>query len=159
MENLLKARKVSQIRTKLAKQPKYTSMNKVEHIGIAVKDLEVANELFAKLLGTPHYKIEDVASEGVRTSFFKVGDLKIELLQATNPDSPVAKFIEKRGEGIHHLAFDVDDISKETAKKVQEGFESITQSPKPGADNKLISFLHPRSTGGVLVELCQDRKP
>ena len=133
-------------------------MKKLEHIGIAVKDLEAANKLFARLLGTTHYKIEDVASEGVRTSFFKVGDLKIELLQATRSDSPIAKFIEKRGEGLHHLAFDVDDLNDTLSQKMKEGFEAISSSPKPGADNKLISFFHPKSANGVLVELCQDRK-
>ena len=133
-------------------------MKKLEHIGIAVKDLEVANRLFAKLLGATPYKIEDVASEGVRTSFFKVGELKIELLQATRSDSPIAKFIEKRGEGLHHIAFDVEDIEDALSQKANEGFEPISASAKSGADNKLISFLHPKSTAGVLIELCQDRK-
>jgi methylmalonyl-CoA/ethylmalonyl-CoA epimerase len=132
-------------------------MKKLEHIGIAVRDLEAANRLFAKLLGTSHYKIEDVASEGVRTSFFNVGGVKIELLEATRSDSPVARFIEKRGEGIHHLAFEVDDIDNAVKKKVEDGFESLGQT-KPGADNKLISFFHPKSTGSVLIELCQERK-
>jgi methylmalonyl-CoA/ethylmalonyl-CoA epimerase len=158
MENLLKPRKVSQIRTKLQNNPLSAAMKKLEHIGIAVKDLDAANELFAKLLGTTHYKIEEVGSEGVRTSFFRVGDFKIELLQATRSDSPIAKFIEKRGEGLHHVAFDVDDIETTVKQKAGEGFEAIGQSPKPGADNKLISFLHPKSTAGVLVELCQERK-
>ena len=133
-------------------------MKKLEHIGIAVRDLEAANQLFARLLGTAHYKIEEVASEGVRTSFFNVGGLKIELLEATRSDSPVARFIEKRGEGIHHLAFEVDDVQNTIKQKKIEGFEPLGDQPKPGADNKLISFLHPKSTGGVLVELCQDRK-
>jgi methylmalonyl-CoA/ethylmalonyl-CoA epimerase len=133
-------------------------MKKLEHIGIAVRDLGAANQLFAKLLGIPHYKIEDVESEGVRTSFFNIGGLKIELLEATRADSPVARFIEKRGEGIHHLAFEVDDLETTVKRKVEEGFESLNQTPKPGADNKLVSFLHPKSTGGVLVELCQERK-
>jgi methylmalonyl-CoA/ethylmalonyl-CoA epimerase len=131
-------------------------MKKVEHIGIAVKDLVASNNLYAKLLGVPHYKIEDVASEGVETSFFKVGEQKIELLQATNPDSPIAKFIEKRGEGVHHIAFAVDDIEAEIERLKTEGFELIHHTPKPGADGKIIAFLHPKSSGGVLVELCQD---
>ena len=131
-------------------------MKKVEHIGIAVKDLVASNNLYAKLLGVPHYKIEDVASEGVKTSFFKVGEQKIELLQATNPDSPIAKFIEKRGEGVHHIAFAVDDIEAEIERLKTEGFELIHHTPRPGADGKIIAFLHPKSSGGVLVELCQD---
>lgn len=133
-------------------------MKKLEHIGIAVRDLGEANRLFAKLLGAPHYKVEEVESEGVRTSFFNVGGVKIELLEPTRSDSPVARFIEKRGEGIHHLAFEVDDIEGTVKRKIVEGFESLNQTPKSGADNKLVSFLHPKSTGGVLVELCQERK-
>jgi methylmalonyl-CoA/ethylmalonyl-CoA epimerase len=133
-------------------------MKKLEHIGIAVRDLDAANRLFARLLGTAHYKIEEVASEGVRTSFFNVGGVKIELLEATNAESPVAKFIEKRGEGIHHLAFEVDDITRAVGQKVSEGFVSLNETPRSGADNKLVSFLHPRSAGGVLVELCQEKK-
>lgn len=132
-------------------------MKKLEHIGIAVKDLAVSNKLFARLLGTTHYKIEEVASEGVRTSFFKVGDLKIELLEATRPDSPIAKFIEKRGEGIHHLAFDVEDIESALATKKEDGFELLNEKAKDGADHKSIAFLHPKSTNGVLVEMCADR--
>ena len=132
-------------------------MNKLEHIGIAVKDLQAANRLFAQLLGTTHYKIEEVAAEGVRTSFFNVAGVKIELLEATNTESPVARFIEKRGESIHHLAFEVDDIEKSLEQKTAEGFVPINSTPKPGADNKLIAFLHPKSTGGVLVELCQEK--
>jgi len=131
-------------------------MKKIEHIGIAVKDLAAANALYKKLLGVTHYKIEEVASEGVKTSFFRVGDSKIELLQATTPDSPIAKFIEKRGEGVHHIAFDVDDINGEIERLKSEGFALIHQTPKPGADGKMIAFLHPKSSGGVLVELCQD---
>ncbi len=134
-------------------------MKKLEHIGIAVKNLEASNKLFARLLGTPHYKIEEVASEGVRTSFFQVGDLKIELLEATSPDSPIAKFIEKKGEGIHHLAFDVENMAAALPQKKLDGFELIHDTPKEGADNKLIAFLHPKSTNGVLVELCADRTP
>lgn len=131
-------------------------MNKIEHIGIAVKDLENSNQLFAKLFNEPHYKIEEVASEGVKTSFFKTGPNKIELLQATNDDSPIAKFIEKKGEGIHHIAFAVDDIYAEINRLEKEGFTVLTNPPKKGADNKLIAFLHPKSTNGVLLELCQD---
>ncbi len=131
-------------------------MNKIEHIGIAVNDLEVSNILFAKLFGTTHYKTEAVDSEGVITSFFKTGLNKIELLQATNPDSPIAKFIEKKGEGIHHIAFDVTDIKAEIARLKAEGFVLLNEVPKQGADNKLIAFLHPKNTNGVLIELCQE---
>jgi len=133
-------------------------MRKIEHIGIAVKDIENSNALFATLFGKQHYKIEDVESEGVKTSFFKCGPNKIELLQATNKDSPIAKFIEKKGEGIHHIAFAVDNIEKEILRLTKEGFEMIHKVPKKGADNKLIAFLHPKSTNGVLVELCQEIK-
>lgn len=131
-------------------------MNKIEHIGIAVKDIKVSNELFAKLLGSQHYKTETVESEGVTTSFFKTGTNKIELLEATKDDSPIAKFIEKRGEGIHHIAFDVSDIEAETARLKSEGFVVLNENPKKGADNKMVVFLHPKSTNGVLIELCQD---
>ncbi len=131
-------------------------MRKIEHIGIAVKDLEVSNELFAKLLGEPHYKTEEVESEGVKTSFFMNGPNKIELLEATRPDSPIAKFIEKKGEGIHHIAFDVEDIVSEIKRLKSEGFVVLNETPKKGADNKLVAFLHPKSTNGVLIELCQD---
>ncbi|MFD2822569.1 methylmalonyl-CoA epimerase [Lacinutrix iliipiscaria] len=131
-------------------------MNKIEHIGIAVKDLKKANELYAKLFGEPHYKIEEVESEGVNTSFFKIGDNKIELLEATNNNSAIAKFIDKKGEGIHHIAFDVDDIEKEIKRLKNEGFKIINDKPKKGADNKLVAFLHPKSTSGVLIELCQE---
>lgn len=133
-------------------------MEKIEHIGIAVKDLGVSNPLFAKLLGVPHYKMEEVASEGVKTSFFKSGPNKIELLEATNPESPIAKFLEKKGEGIHHIAFAVDDIVSELARLKQEGFQILNETPKKGADNKLVAFLHPKGTNGVLVELCQEIK-
>ncbi len=133
-------------------------MKKIEHIGIAVKDIESSNDLFGKLLGNPHYKIEAVESEGVMTSFFKAGPNKIELLQATNEESPIAKFIEKKGEGIHHIAFAVDDIKSEIERLQEEGFKMIHEKPKKGADNKLIAFLHPKSTNGVLIELCQDIK-
>ena len=131
-------------------------MEKIEHIGIAVKSLESSNELFAKLFGQSHYKIEEVASEGVNTSFFQVGPNKIELLEATKPDSPIAKFIEKKGEGIHHIAFDVEDIEAEMERLRGEGFTVLNEKPKRGADNKLVCFLHPKTTNGVLIELCQD---
>lgn len=133
-------------------------MNKIEHIGIAVKNLEQSIPLFEKLLNTPCYKTEVVESEGVSTAFFASGPNKIELLAAQNPESPIANFIEKRGEGIHHIAFDVTDIYAEIERLKNEGFELINQEPKPGADNKLIAFLHPKSTQGVLIELCQERK-
>lgn len=131
-------------------------MNKIEHIGIAVKDLEVSNGIFEKLLGVPHYKIEEVLSEGVKTSFFKVGPNKIELLEATTADSPIAKFLEKKGEGIHHIAFEVTDIVAEIDRLKKEGFIVLNETPKKGADNKLVAFLHPKSTNGTLVELCQE---
>jgi methylmalonyl-CoA/ethylmalonyl-CoA epimerase len=133
-------------------------MRKIEHIGIAVKDITASNLLFEKLLGTSAYKTEEVESEGVKTSFFMNGPNKIELLEATNPDSPIAKFIEKKGEGIHHIAFDVEDISKETERLKNEGFTILNETPKKGADNKLVVFLHPKSTNGVLIELCQEIK-
>lgn len=133
-------------------------IKKVEHIGIAVKDIKNSNALFAKLFGKDHYKIEAVESEGVSTSFFMLGETKIELVQATNENSAITKFIEKKGEGIHHIAYEVDDIYKEIERLKKEGFEMINAQPKEGADNKLICFLHPKSTNGVLVELCQERK-
>lgn len=133
-------------------------MEKLEHIGIAVRDLETANKLFARLLGREHYKIEEVASEGVRTSFFEVGGVKIELLEATTPESPIARFIEKRGEGVHHLAFEVSDIQKTAQEYREKGFGTINAEPKKGADNKMICFLHPKTTQGVLVELCEEIK-
>ena len=133
-------------------------MDKIEHIGIAVKDLEASNALFEKLLGVPHYKIEEVASEGVRTSFFKSGPNKIELLEATKPDSPIAKYLEKKGEGIHHVAFAVADIVSEIQRLKGEGFLVLNETPKKGADNKLVAFLHPKGTNGVLVEPCQEIK-
>ncbi|WP_027879369.1 MULTISPECIES: methylmalonyl-CoA epimerase [Mesoflavibacter] len=133
-------------------------MEKIEHIGIAVKSLEDSNKLFAKLFGKPHYKVEAVESEGVSTSFFEVGPNKIELLEATKPDSPIAKFIEKKGEGIHHIAFAVNDIEKEIKRLKEEGFTVLNETPKKGADNKLVAFLHPKTTNGVLIELCQDIK-
>jgi methylmalonyl-CoA/ethylmalonyl-CoA epimerase len=131
-------------------------MEKLEHIGIAVKNLDQANSLYAKLLGREHYKVEAVESEGVRTSFFDVGGVKIELLEASREDSPIAKFIEKKGEGIHHLAFEVKNIEEAIKEYEQKGFVLINPVAKKGADNKLICFLHPKSTGGVLIELCQE---
>jgi methylmalonyl-CoA/ethylmalonyl-CoA epimerase len=133
-------------------------MLKIEHIGIAVKDLNNSNELFKKLFGQAHYKTEEVQTEGVNTSFFQIGENKIELLVATNPDSPIAKFIEKKGEGIHHIAFDVEDIRAEMKRLEAEGFVLLNQEPKRGADNKLVCFLHPKGTNGVLIELCQENK-
>tara|TARA_B100000768_G_scaffold180072_1_gene199149 strand:- start:392 stop:796 length:405 start_codon:yes stop_codon:yes gene_type:complete len=132
-------------------------MKKVEHIGIAVNDLNNANELFEKLFNQSHYKQEEVESEGVSTSFFKVGDTKIELLAANDQNSAIAKFIEKRGEGIHHIAFEVEDIEKEMERLKSLGFELIHSAHKDGADNKRICFLHPKSTNGILVELCQEK--
>ncbi|WP_035669345.1 methylmalonyl-CoA epimerase [Flavobacterium sp. 83] len=131
-------------------------MKKIEHIGIAVTDLETSNLIFEKLLGSAPYKFEEVESEGVTTSFFNVGSNKIELLAATNPDSPIAKFIAKKGEGIHHIAFDVEDIISEMSRLKGEGFVVLNEIPKKGADNKLVVFLHPKSTNGVLIELCQE---
>lgn len=133
-------------------------MRKIEHIGIAVKDLEKSNELFHKLLGKEHFKTEIVEGEGVETSFFQVGETKVELLQATRPDSPIAKYLEKKSEGIHHIAFDVEDINAEVKRLKEAGFEILNETPKEGADNKLVVFLHPCSTNGVLVELCQEKK-
>lgn len=131
-------------------------MNKIEHIGIAVKSLEVSNDLYAKLLNKPHYKVEEVASEGVRTSFFQVGPNKIELLEATKEDSPIYKFLEKKGEGIHHVAFSVDNIVVEMKRLKDEGFTLLNEKPKKGADNKLVAFVHPKTANGVLIELCQE---
>lgn len=131
-------------------------MNKIEHIGIAVKNIESSNSLFAKLLGKPSYKTEIVENEHVKTSFFKVGDNKIELLEATHKDSPIAKFIDKKGEGIHHIAFDVTNIETEVKRLKTEGFIVLNEIPKKGADNKRVVFLHPKSTNGVLIELCQE---
>jgi methylmalonyl-CoA/ethylmalonyl-CoA epimerase len=131
-------------------------MNKIEHIGIAVKNIEEANKVYESLLGAANYKTERVESEGVATSFFKCGDSKIELLEATSDDSPIAKFIEKKGEGIHHIAFAVTDIKAEVNRLKKEGFRVLNEEPKKGADGKLVVFLHPKSSHGVLVELCQD---
>lgn len=133
-------------------------MRKIEHIGIAVNNLEVSNLLFEKLFAAPPYKFEEVESEGVTTSFFMNGPNKIELLAATNPESPIAKFLEKKGEGIHHIAFDVENIEQEIARLKKEGFVILNEVPKKGADNKLVAFLHPKSTNGVLIELCQEIK-
>lgn len=130
-------------------------MKKIEHLGIAVKDLEAANKTYAALLGAENYKKETVESEGVDTSFFRIGESKIELLAATNENSPIAKFIEKRGEGIHHIAFEVEDIKAEMARLKGEGFVLLNEEPKKGADNKIVAFLHPKSSNGVLVELVQ----
>lgn len=132
-------------------------MNKIEHIGIAVRDIEQAKHTFAQLLGTEFYKEETVASEGVTTVFFKVGEVKIELLQATNADSPIAKFIDKKGEGIHHIAFEVDSVNKKAEYLKDNGFRVLNDDAKEGADNKLINFIHPKSNHGVLVEICQDK--
>ena len=131
-------------------------INKVEHLGIAVKDIDSSNKLFAKLLGKQHYKIESVESESVITAFFKIGEQKIELLQSTDERGPIAKFIEKRNEGVHHLALHVDNIVEEVKRLKKEGFEFISETPKKGADNKIIVFLHPKTTNGVLIELCQN---
>ncbi|MGB1295102.1 MAG: methylmalonyl-CoA epimerase [Flavobacteriales bacterium] len=133
-------------------------MKKIEHIGIAVKSLEASNTLYSKLLNSTPYKMEEVESEGVKTSFFQVGESKIELLEATNENSPIAKFLAKKGEGIHHIAYDVEDILVEMERLKNEGFILLNEKPKKGADNKLVCFLHPKSSGGVLVELCQEIK-
>lgn len=133
-------------------------MYKLEHIGIAVKDLETSNQLFESLLGGPPYKIEEVDSESVNTSFFQSGESKVELLEATREGSAIAKFIEKRGEGIHHIAFEVDDIEMEMERLRAAGFRLLNEQPKRGADNKLVCFVHPKSANGVLVELCQTIK-
>ena len=132
-------------------------MNRIEHIGIAVKDLQQAEKNFEQLLGTKAYKSEVVDSEGVKTMFFKVGETKIELLQATREDSAIAKHIEKRGEGIHHIAFDVDSVENKSAQLTEDGFRVLNDKPKDGADDKRINFIHPKSSNGVLVELCQDK--
>jgi methylmalonyl-CoA/ethylmalonyl-CoA epimerase len=130
---------------------------KIEHLGIAVKSLNFSDDLFKKLLGTENYKQESVEREGVTTSFYKIGASKIELLEATNPESPIAKFIEKKGEGIHHIAFGVENIKSEIERLKNAGFVFISEEPKEGADNKWVVFLHPKSTNGVLVELCQEK--
>jgi methylmalonyl-CoA/ethylmalonyl-CoA epimerase len=132
-------------------------MNKIEHLGIAVKSLAIANATYTRLFGPP-YKSESVESEGVNTSFFKVGPNKIELLEATKPESAIAKFLEKKGEGLHHIAFEVDDIHAEMERLKKEGFTLLNAEPKKGADNKLICFVHPKDSHGVLIELCQELK-
>ena len=131
-------------------------INKIEHIGIAVKDLKKSEELFQKLLGQPSYKKEEVHSEGVITSFFKIGHQKIELLKASSLSSPIQKFLEKRNEGVHHVALHVDSIQDEVKRLESLGFEFISTVPKKGADNKMIVFLHPKTTNGVLIELCEE---
>ena len=132
-------------------------MNKIEHLGIAVKNAAAAKEVFDKLLNKPAYKTETVESEGVSTIFYELGPNKLELLEATNPNSPIAKYLEKNREGIHHVAIAVDDIKSEMVRLKSEGFIFINEQPKQGADNKLIAFIHPKSANGLLVELCQDR--
>lgn len=134
----------------------YLDMNKIEHIGIAVNNLKAAASIYEKLLNTAVYKVEEVASENVKTAFLQSGPNKIELLEASSADSPIAKFIAKKGEGIHHIAFEVDDIRAEMERLKGEGFVLLNDEPKPGADNKLVCFVHPKSAGGVLVELCQE---
>jgi methylmalonyl-CoA/ethylmalonyl-CoA epimerase len=131
-------------------------MKKIEHIGIAVSNLEKASLLYEKLFGAPAYKEEEVASEGVKVAFFSSGLNKIELLEATNTESSIARFIAQKGEGIHHIAFDVEDILAEITRLKSEGFILLNEIPKKGADNKLVAFLHPKSTNGVLIELCQE---
>lgn len=133
-------------------------MKKIEHIGIAVRNLKDSNKLYESLLEGPPYKTEEVKSEGVRTSFFMIGESKIELLEATHPSSTISKYIDKRGEGMHHIAFEVDDIESEILRLKKEGFVVLDETPKKGADNKWVAFLHPKSTNGVLIELCQEIK-
>ena len=132
------------------------NMKKIEHIGIAIKNIQEANQLYTKLLGADPYKEEEVVSEGVKTSFFKTGESKIELLEGTGEGNAISKYIEKRGEGIHHIAFEVDDIHQEMQRLRAEGFVLLNEEPKKGADNKLVCFVHPKSAHGVLVELCQE---
>ncbi len=140
-----------------AAAPKTRRMQKIEHIGIAVKSLETAVPLYEMLLGTTCYKTEQVESEAVSTAFFHTGDTKIELLASTDPEGVIARFIEKKGEGIHHIAFAVADIWAEMKRLKEQGFELLSEEPKEGADNKLVCFLHPRSAHGVLVELCMEK--
>ena len=132
-------------------------IKKIEHLGIAVKDLNVSIQLYQKLFQSECYKIESVESEGVKTAFFQVGESKIELLEASNPDSPIAKFLEKKGPGFHHVAFETSDIDLEIQRLINEGFELIHKTPKDGADNKRIAFLHPKAVDGLLLELCQEK--
>jgi methylmalonyl-CoA/ethylmalonyl-CoA epimerase len=131
-------------------------MDKIEHIGIAVKNLEQSNKIFSSLFNKENYKVEEVLSEGVRTSFFQIGPNKIELLEASNPNSAIAKFIDKKGEGIHHIAFSVENIANEIERLKKLGFHILSDKPKKGADNKLVAFVHPKTANGVLIELCQD---
>ncbi len=133
-------------------------MVRVEHIGIAVGDLQEVNELYEKLFGQAHYKEEEVTSEAVKTSFFQIGETKIEFLESSREDGPIGKFVQKRGPGLHHVAFEVDDIHEEMGRLQEAGFQFINEQPKEGADNKLVAFIHPKSTKGVLVELCQERR-
>lgn len=133
-------------------------MNKIEHIGIAVKNLTKSIDIYQRLLDADCYKTELVASEYVNTAFFKTGENKVELLEATSPESTIAKFIEKKGEGIHHIAFAVDDIIEEMERLRKEGFILLNEQPKKGADNKMVCFVHPKDTNGVLIELCQEIK-
>ena len=147
----------SLIATIIAKQQKFM-LDKIEHLGIAVKSLETSDSLFAKLIGREAYKMEEVEREGVKTSFYQIGESKIELLESTREDSPISKFIEKKGEGVHHIAFGVDNIHSEIERLKKEGFEFISEEPKDGADNKIVVFLHPKSTNGVLIELCQEKR-
>ena len=133
-------------------------MKKIEHIGIAVQDIEASNKIFAKIFGKDSCKSEKVESEGVITSFFQIGDSKIELIAATTEESVISKYLEKWGEGLHHIAFSVEDIEKEMKRLKKEGIRLLNDSPKKGADNKLICFLHPKDTNGVLIELCQEIK-
>jgi methylmalonyl-CoA/ethylmalonyl-CoA epimerase len=131
-------------------------MDKIEHIGVAVKNLEQSNKIFSSLFNKENYKVEEVLSEGVRTSFFQIGPNKIELLEARNPNSAIAKFIDKKGEGIHHIAFSVENITNEIERLRKLGFHILSDKPKKGADNKLVAFVHPKTANGVLIELCQD---
>jgi methylmalonyl-CoA/ethylmalonyl-CoA epimerase len=133
-------------------------MLKIEHLGIAVKELGISIPLFEQLLNTPCYKMEEVASEGVKTAFFQTGEAKIELLEATNENSPISKYIVKKGEGIHHIAFEVENIEAEMRRLSALGFELLNEKPKNGADNKLVCFLHPKTANGVLIELCQEKR-
>ena len=132
------------------------AFKKIEHIGIAVSNLQESNALFAKLFGKENYKVETVESEHVSTSFFQIGETKVELLEATAPESAIAKYVEKKGQGMHHIAYEVTDIEQEMARLKEMGFILLNEQPKKGADNKLVCFLHPKSTNGVLVELCQE---
>ena len=135
----------------------YFTMHKIEHIGIAVKSLETSIPVFEKLLNTKCYKIEEVMREKVNTGFFQMGETKIELLESTDADGVIAKYIEKKGEGIHHIAFAVEDIEAEMQRMKDAGFTLLNEKPVPGADNKLVCFLHPKTTNGVLIELCMDK--